>query len=67
MQNGRSHICGFLRHLHVKNGRTRRKTFEPIFYRRHMNETYVKRKRNEVDAFFDALNLYHPHVKFTQE
>ena len=29
--------------------------------------TYVKRKRNEADNLFDALNSYHPNIKFTLE
>ena len=31
MQNGRSHIRDLLRHLHVQDGRRRRKTFETYF------------------------------------
>ena len=33
------------------------KPFKPIFYKRYMDDTYVKRKRNEADTLFDALNL----------
>ena len=31
------------------------------------NDTYVKRKRNKADTLFDALNSYHPNIKFTLE
>ena len=32
-----------------------------------MDDTYVKRKCNEEDTLFDALNSYHPNIKFTLE
>ena len=32
-----------------------------------MDDTYVKRKRNESDTLFDALNSYDPNIKFTLE
>ena len=32
-----------------------------------MGDTYVKRKRNEADNLFDALNSYHPNTNFTLE
>ena len=32
-----------------------------------MDDTYVKRKFNEEDTLFDALNSYHPNIKFTLE
>ena len=28
---------------------------------------YVKRKRNETDTLFDALNSYHPNIMITLE
>ena len=40
---------------------------KPIFYKRYVDDTYVKRKRNESDTPFDALNSYHPSIKFTLE
>ena len=67
MPNERSHIRGFLRHLYVKNGKRRSKTFGTYFYKRYMDDTYVKRKRNEADTLFDALNLCHANIKFTLE
>ena len=38
---------------------------KPIFYKRYLDEMYIKRKRNT--TVFDALNLYHPNKKFTLE
>ena len=32
-----------------------------------LKEMYVKRKRNKSDTLFDALNSYHPYIKFTLE
>ena len=43
------------------------KPFKLIFYRRYMDDTYVKRKRNESDTVFGALNLYHANIKFKLE
>ena len=43
------------------------KPLKPIFYKRYVGDTYVKRKCNESDTLFDALNSYHPNIKFTQE
>ena len=38
-----------------------------MFYKRYVDDRYVKRKRNESDTLFDALNSYHPNIKFTLE
>ena len=43
------------------------KPLKPIFHKRYVDDTYVKRKRNEADTLFDALNSYHPNIKFTAE
>ena len=43
------------------------KPLKPIFYKRYVNDTYVKRKRNEADTLFDALNSYQPNIKFAIE
>ena len=43
------------------------KSLKPIFYKRYVDDTYVKRKCNEADTLFDALNSYHPNIKFTPE
>ena len=40
---------------------------KPIFYKRYVDNTYVKRKRYESDTLFVALNSYHPNIKFTLE
>ena len=40
---------------------------KPIFFKRYVDDTYVKRKRNEEDTLFDALDSYHPNIKFTLE
>ena len=43
------------------------KPLKLIFYKLYVDNTYVKRKRNEADTLFDALNSYNPNVKFTLE
>ena len=43
------------------------KPLKPIFYKSYVDNTYVKRKRNESDTLLDALNSYHPNIKFTLE
>ena len=43
------------------------KPLKPIFYKRCMDDTYFKRKRKETNTPFDALNSFHPNIKFTLE
>ena len=43
------------------------KPLKHTFYKLYMDDTYVERKRNEVDTLFDVLNPYHPNVNFTLE
>ena len=43
------------------------KLLKPIFYKRYVDDMYVKRKRNKADTLSDALNSYHPNIKFTLE
>ena len=43
------------------------KPLKPIFYKRYMDDAYVKTKPNEADTLFDALNSYHPNTKYTLE
>ena len=43
------------------------KPLKPLFYKRYVDDTYVKRKRNEADTLSVALNSYHPNIKFTLE
>ena len=64
MPNGRCHIRGFLRHLHVEMEEDVVKPLKSIFYKRYVDENF-KRERNEGDTLFDALNSYHPNIKFT--
>ena len=60
MLNGRFHICGFLRHLHVQNEGGRSKIFETYIYKRYVDDAHANRKLNEAETLFDALNPYHP-------
>ena len=39
------------------------KPLRPIFYKRYVDDEYVKRKCNEADTLFDTLNSYHPNIK----
>ena len=32
---------------------------KPHFYKRYVDDTYVRRKKNETDEFYNALNSYH--------
>ena len=43
------------------------KPLKPIFYKRYVDNTYVKRKRNIADTIFGVLNSYHPNIKFILE
>ena len=43
------------------------KPLKPLFYKCYVDVTHFKRKRYESDTIFDALNSYHPEIKFTQE
>ena len=40
---------------------------KPIFYRRYVDDTYVRRKKNDVDKLFEELNSYHKNIKLTLE
>ena len=39
--------------------------FIPIFYKRNVNDTYVQRKKKNVDRLFKELNSYNEHIKLT--
>ena len=39
----------------------------PIFYKRYVDDTYVRRKKDEPDILFDKLNAYHQNINFTLE
>ena len=40
---------------------------KPHFHKRYVNDTYIRRKKNEPDSLFEKLNSYHPNMKFTIE
>ena len=40
------------------------KPLKSIIYKLYVDDTYVKRKRDKTDTLFDALNSYHPNIKF---
>ena len=42
MPNGKCHIRGFLRHVHVQNGRGIVKPLKPVFYKRYVDDTMLK-------------------------
>ena len=39
----------------------------PIFYKRYIDDTYVRRKKHETDKLFIDLNSYHENIKLTLE
>ena len=40
---------------------------KPLFYKRYVDDTYVRRKKNETDELYNALNSYHQNIKLTLE
>lgn len=40
---------------------------EPKFYRRYVDDTYRRRKKNQPDELFERMNSYHPNIKLTIE
>ena len=40
---------------------------KPLFYKRYVDDTYVRRKKNETDKLYNALNWYHQSIKLTLE
>ena len=38
---------------------------KPHFYKRYVDDTYIRRKKNEPDSLFEKLNSYHPNIKLT--
>ena len=36
-----------------------------IFYKRYVDDTYIRRKKNTKDKLFEKLNTYHDNIKFT--
>ena len=40
---------------------------KPKFYRRFLDDTYRRRKKNELDELFSKMNSYHPNINLTIE
>ena len=40
---------------------------KPIFYKRYVDDTYVRRRKNDVDKLFEELNSYNENIKLTLE
>ena len=40
---------------------------KPIFYKRYVDDTYIRRKKNTKDELFEKLNTYHDNIKFMIE
>ena len=40
---------------------------KPIFYKRYVDETYIRRKKNVNDELFQNLNCYHTNIKLNLE
>ena len=38
-----------------------------IFYKRYVDDTYIRRKKNATDELFEKLNTYHDNIKLTIE
>ena len=41
--------------------------FNPVFYRRYVDDIYNRRKINKKDDLYEALNKYHENIKLTVE
>ena len=41
--------------------------FNPIFYRRYVDDIYKRQKMNKKDDLYEALNKYHKNIKLTVE
>ena len=40
---------------------------KPIFYKQYIDDTYVQRKKNNVDKLFEKLNSYNENIKLMLE
>ena len=40
---------------------------KPQFYKRYVDDTYIRRKKNEPDSLFEKLSSYHLNIKLTIE
>ena len=38
---------------------------KPIFYNRYVDDTYVQRKKNDVDKLLEELNSYNENIRLT--
>ena len=38
---------------------------KPIFYKRYVDDTYIRRKKNTKNELFENLNTYHDNITFT--
>ena len=40
---------------------------KPLFYKRYVDDTYVRREKNTTDELFEKLNTYHDNIRLTIE
>ena len=40
-------------------------SIKPLFYKRYVDDTYVRRKKNTKDELLEKLNTYHKNIKLT--
>ena len=40
---------------------------KPLFYKGYVDDTNIRRKKNETDEFYNELNSYHQNIKLTLE
>ena len=40
---------------------------KPHFYKRYVDDAYIRRNKNKLDSLFEKLNSYHPNTKLTIE
>ena len=40
---------------------------KPIFYKRYVDDTCVRRRKNDADKLFEELNSYNENIKLTVE
>ena len=40
---------------------------KPHFYKRYVDETYIRKKKNKPDSLFEKLNSYHTNIELTIE
>ena len=42
-------------------------SIKPIFYKRYVDNTYIRIKKHIKDKLFENLNIYHDNIKLTKE